>query len=72
MKKIQNLYKAAMRLVFGYEFTCWHKDLDGTQKVFHCETLQDAMEWAACALNDSAVTVIDRSGYFVCKRFPIA
>lgn len=71
MKKIQNLYKAAMRCTFGYEFMCWHDNADGSRNVFHCTTYKDAIEWAACALNCSHVTIMDRSGYLVSKRFAI-
>lgn len=72
MNKLANLYKTTMRLVFGYEFICWHKDSDGTQKVFHCKSYEEAFAWVSCALNCSSATVIDRSGYIVCKRFPVA
>lgn len=72
MKKLTALYKSTMRLIFGFEFICRHDNADGTSKIFHCKSYEEAITWVSCALNDSAVTVIDRSGYFVCKRFPIA
>ena len=71
MKKLQAIYKAAIRAVFGHEYMVWHQNADGTLDVFHCCTLQDAMEWVQCALNCSKVVIMDRSGYLVCQRNPI-
>ena len=71
MNKLQSLYKAAMRSIFGFEYMCWHQNADGTRQVFHCSTYKDAIEWASCALNCSTVKIIDRSGYLVCQRNPI-
>lgn len=72
MNKLTNLYKAAIRSIFGYEFMVWHLDADGARKIFHCKTYEEALEWVSCALNCSSATVVDRNGYFVCQRFPIA
>lgn len=72
MKKLTALYKATMRLIFGYEYTCWHLDSDGDCKTFHCKTYGEALAWVSCALNCSTVKVIDRNGYLVCQRNPIA
>lgn len=72
MKKLTALYKAAIRAVFGHEYTVWHLDADGDRKIFHCKTYTEAFAWVSCALNCSTVKVLDRSGYLVCQRNPVA
>ena len=72
MKKLTALYKAAIRAVFGYEFTCWHLDTDGDRKVFHCRTYEEAFAWVSCALNCSTVKILDRNGYLICQRNSVA
>lgn len=68
MHTITNIYKVLIRAIAGHEFYVWHIDTMGRSKVFPCTTMQDAMEWASCALNEDQVKIVDRSGYLVASR----
>ena len=68
LQTLTRSYKALIRAIAGHEYRTIHIDAKGNKKWFHSETLEDAIEWASCALNEDQVQIIDRSGYFVCSR----
>lgn len=69
---LTHAYKAAIRSIFGHEFTVWHhwNDSKGKPKtkVFHCKTYSEALEMLACGFNDGVNCIVDRSGYLVAER----
>lgn len=68
LQTLTRSYKALIRAIAGHEFYVWHIDTMGRSKVFPCTTMQDAMEWVICALNEDQVKIVDRSGYLVASR----
>lgn len=68
LQTLTRSYKALIRAIAGHEFYVWHIDTMGRSKVFPCTTMQDAMEWTRCALNEDQVKIICRNGYLVCSR----
>lgn len=68
LQTLTRSYKALIRAIAGHEYRTIHIDAKGNKKWFHSETLEDAIEWTSCALNDDSVMIIDRNGYFVAGR----
>ena len=68
LQTITRSYKAIIRAIAGHEYRTIHIDSKGNRKVFHSTNLQDAIEWASCALNEDRVIIICRNGYFVAER----
>ena len=71
---LTNAYNAAIRAVFGHEFTVWHHWADkGKQKVkvFHCKTYSEALELLACGFNDGVNRIVSRQGYLVAERYAV-
>ncbi len=72
MQTIRKIYKSFIRAILGHEFCTIHIDAKGNRKWFHSETLEDAIEWASCALNEDQVRIVDRNGYIVAMRNKVA
>ena len=68
LQTLTRSYKAIIRAIAGHEYRTIHIDSKGNRKWFHSATLEDALEWAGCALNEDSVMIIDRNGYFVAGR----
>lgn len=68
LQTIRKAITSITRALMGYEFRTVHIAPDGKRKVFHCETMQDAIEWVSCALNEDQIKIIDRNGYLVASR----
>ena len=70
MLKIINILTAfILQALYGGAYACWHVASDGSQKVFWTNTLEDAMEWVACCLNDETAKVVKYNGELVAMRF---
>ena len=68
LQTISRSYKAIIRAIAGHEYRTIHIDSKGNRKWFHSATLEDALEWASCALNEDQVQIICRNGYLVAER----
>ena len=68
LQSLRKAYASIIRAVAGYEYRTIHIDSKGHRKWFHSATLEDALEWASCALNEDSIMIIDRNGYFVAGR----
>lgn len=63
MKKFFN------RILFGGTYKVAHIcSTTGKRKIFWCDTWEDALEWASCALNCDKVTVTDTMGFVVASK----
>lgn len=68
LQTIRKALASIIRAIDGHEYRTIHIAPDGKRKVFHCTTMQDAIEWVSCALNEDQVKIIDRDGYLVAMR----
>ena len=70
MLKIVNILTAfILQALYGGMYACWHVANDGTKKVFWSNTLDDAMEWAECCLNDETVKIVRYDGELIAIRY---
>ena len=70
MLKIVNILTAfILQALYGGVYACWHVANDGTKKVFWSNTLEDAMQWAACCLNDDTVKIVRYDGQLIAMRY---
>ena len=70
MLNIVNLFTAfILKAMYGGVYACWHVASDGSRKVFWTNTIEDAMQWAACCLNDEIVKVVKYNGELVAMRY---
>jgi len=63
---MKNALKIIIRAVFGHEFYVYH--IGDSVKIFPSVSYVDALEWAACALNDDKIKIVNRWGYLVATR----
>lgn len=68
LQPLTRSYKTLIRAIAGHEYRTIHIDSKGKRKWFHSATLEDALDWASCALNEDSIMIIDRNGYFVAGR----
>lgn len=63
------MFKLINRILFGGSYKVAHIcAVTGKRKVFWCDTWEDALEWAACALNCDKVTITDNTGFLLASR----
>lgn len=63
------IHRLILQALYGGAYACWHIANDGTRKVFWTSTLEDAMQWAACCLNDETVKIVRYDGELVAMRY---
>ena len=56
------------RFLFGGAYKVTHWDSEGKSKAFWCDSWEDALEWASCALNCDCVSITNTTGYVLAER----
>ena len=69
LKTITIIHRFILQVLYGGVYACWHVANDGSRKVFWTNTLDDAMEWAACCLNDETAKIVKYDGELVAMRY---
>lgn len=64
---MQSIVTFILRALYGGRFAVHHIS-KGTRKVFWCDTWQDAIEWASCALNEDTVRIVHYDGIILAQR----
>lgn len=73
MRIIQAIVTLFYVALYGGRYCVKHIDpATGKSNCYWCNTLKDALEWAACAVNSDIVRIVTAEGYFVAYRKPIA
>ena len=68
LKIITIIHHFILQALYGGVYACWHVASDGSKKVFWTDTLEDALQWAACCLNDETAKVVKYDGELVAVR----
>ena len=63
------IHRLILQAMYGGMYACWHVANDGTKKVFWSNTIDDAMEWAECCLNEDTVKIVRYDGQLIAMRY---